>query len=370
MISQPEVSNALVDCLKKIEAGSSIDQVLADYPHLASRLREVLYAAQDARQAGKGVRVPASAQIDSRRRLLMQAQELKKRQKANIFWPFLLFLNRHLGSVMVALATIVLLFIALGSTRALPGDSLYPVKIVAEKAGSSIYVGPSSLMQREENFDSRRAAEINRLIVEQRTGAVRFAGFLENSDKTGWQVAGVLLGIPSTLKQQSQALLGIYVDVNGFLDAKGVVEVKMLQPRLVSITGILETVKENVWQVNNYTVVINNISQVTGTLRPGRQVTIQAARMRDSLQVLAITVRISPSDNLETNEPIENTPQAMGTAEPTEDINRNRIPSRTPITIRTPEPSNDTHPEDQPTHESDNEDDSHKGGEKGSDKKP
>ncbi|MBE0697792.1 MAG: hypothetical protein IH586_12795, partial [Anaerolineaceae bacterium] len=58
MISESGLRNALADCLKRIEAGSPPDQVLADYPHLASQLRELLSAAQEAQQAGQTLRVP------------------------------------------------------------------------------------------------------------------------------------------------------------------------------------------------------------------------------------------------------------------------------------------------------------------------
>jgi hypothetical protein len=358
MISNSGIRNALADCLKRIEAGSPPDQVLADYPHLAGQLRELLSTAQEAQQAGKTVRVPASAQIDSRRRLLAQAQELKKKEKDNFFWPLIRYFRQNAGTMVAGLAAFTLLLVALSSTRALPGDSLYPVKIVAEQAGSSVYVGSSSQMQREEGFDNRRTSEINQMILERRTGPVQFAGFLDHSEVSGWQIAGVSLGISNTLEKQSLALLGAYVDINGFLDSKGVVEVNMIQPRLMTIRGTLKSIQENIWQVDNSSVVITDFALVTGTPRVGSPLIVQAARMHGSSQVLAISVKVNSAGSLGTTEPIETTPQATVTPSSTP------LPT-TPVTINTPQPQDDPHPEDpqpQPTKKGEHEDDSHKKG--------
>jgi hypothetical protein len=360
MISRSKMSNALTDCLRRLEAGSTLDQVLADYPYLADQLRELLSTAQVAQLSGKTARIPASAQIDSRRRMLAQAQALKNRDKNNLFLPLFRFLSHNTGTILVGLTAFALLFIALGSTRALPGDSLYPVKIGAEQAGSSLYSGASSQTQREENFDSRRIAEINQMIIEKRTGSVQFGGFLDYSKVAGWQVAGISLGIPPSVEKQSQSLLGAYVDITGSLDTKGVVMVQMLNPRLDTIRGTLTSIQGAVWQIGASSVLVGESTSISGAPHIGSLVVVQGSPMRGSPQVLAFSVKVDNSTNLGTNEPIDNTATPQPTI--TETLPSARIPTRTPASI-TPQPQDDTHPRDpQPTKEHENEDDANRKG--------
>jgi hypothetical protein len=357
MISKSEISNALADCIKRMEAGSTLDQVLADYPHLAGQLRELLITAQNARPSGKAARVPASAQIDSRRRMLAQAKELKRRDQSNLFFPLFRFLWHNSGTILVGLTTFALLIIALGSTRALPGDSLYPVKIVAEQAGSSIYVGSSSPLQREDNFDNRRITEINQMIFEKRTGSVQFAGFLDYSKAAGWQVAGISLAIPSSAEKQTQALTSAYVDITGILNSRGVVEVNMVRPRLETIRGTLTAIQGSLWQVGSSNVLVSDITNISGNPHVGNPVIIQATRLLASSQVLAMSIKLDRPKNLATTEPIEKTappPAATRNSAP--------IPTR-PVIINTPQPQDDTQPQNpQPTSNHHNEDDSNKKG--------
>ncbi len=355
MSSQSEISSAFAACLQKIEAGSSVEQVLVNYPHLANDLRDLLLIAINARQSAAGVRVPASAQIDSRRRLLLQAQELKKRRASTGFWAFLSFFRQNTSSLVFATAALTLLFIALGSTRALPGDRLYPVKIAAEQAESSIVSGSSAQMSLEDGFDSRRAAEVTQMIQDRRTGTVRFGGYLGKNKVNNWQAAGISLKIYTDFEQRAQNLLDVYVEISGDLDVNGLVEVTMIQPRLIPITGALQSVEGDVWKINDLTVQTNNSSVINGTPRPGKAIDIQAARLIGTQQLLVISASVSDAGNMKTSEPKEVTLIPSQTPTPTLTQTPTFLP--TPIITQTPEPSIDPEPSDDQKDKSDDEKD-------------
>jgi hypothetical protein len=343
-MSRSDISNALAECLIKMKAGATIDEAVLEYPHLADQLRSLLGVAQSIQLPEKAARVPSSAQIDSRRRMLAQTREIKKKKGSAWFWTILYFFRRNAGSFAFGVVAVVLLFIALGSAQALPGDSLYGVKIAAEKAGTSININPGSSVSRQANYDTRRLSEVNQMILEKRTGDVQLAGYLELQNPQGWKVDGIALKISSQLEQQANGQSGIYVDVSGFLNNLGQVEVKQIKPRLINLSGTLQSIGNNLWKVNNQEVRIDQNTHIQGKPQTGKVVFIEAAMIRDTKQLLAFTASFGNGMEPETTDPVMTASEVTPSAEPeftptvqtTPVINRQELP--------TPAPQEDNNP--------------------------
>jgi hypothetical protein len=347
MRSQSEISNALAVCLQKIEAGSTVEQALASFPQLADDLRSLLTTAQTAQQAAERIRIPASAQVDSRRRMLIQAQKMKKRRISTLYWALVDFFRHNAGSVAFAISAVALIFLAIGSTRALPGDSLYPVKIAAEQAESAIVSGSAQKNALEDGFDTLRAAEVAQMIQDQRTGTVRFGGYLSKNNADTWQAAGIALNLTQDNKQKAQSLLDVYVEINGVLDAKGQVNVKAIQARTIPVNGTLAGVNGETWAINHLTLRVNKDSIIHGTPGQGKAVTIQAARLNGTQDLLVMSASFSDAYNQKTSEPNEVVVPTIVTPTPTQTPTLQPTPAPTQFVAPADDPSNASSSSDQ-----------------------
>lgn len=294
----PDLANILDACLTRMNAGTSIDELVNEFaatPEKAEELRVLLETIQAVVPDRENLRVPASAQRNSRQRFLSQAQKLQQQPGATslkVWLRFLRFLQHHSGSIAFAMTAILLLFIAFGSTKALPGDGLYPVKLVAERAGISLSGSTAVREERVSVYDTRRAEEVAAMIRMKRSGAIRFGGFLSSTKDKRWQVAGINLKLSTDADQQARTLTGAYVEIKGFLENNGVVRVDTLEPRLETVQGTITSIGTGQWSVGSQLVVITTNTRVSGIPRVGSQVAIQGTPLVNSSQVLAISVEV------------------------------------------------------------------------------
>ena len=141
------------ECLQRITAGESLNACLASYPEQAASLAPLLQSAAAMREYGVAVPRNLTAAAASRARFMAAAQALPgpvRPQSSLAFgsglaawWARLTSGLSVLRPVPVALAAFVLCVVLAGvlttgivtaSAQALPGDSLYGVKLVTEQA--------------------------------------------------------------------------------------------------------------------------------------------------------------------------------------------------------------------------------------------
>jgi len=192
-----ELFRAFDECLNAVEAGASLENALARYPHLAAELRPMLQAAQAARPT-EILRVPKQSEEASRRRFLVRAQELKQqRTRALAWWPPL-----SLG-LRFAIVLLALVFggwgVTAASASALPGELLYPIKRVIEQAQVSLAVD-TLRPQLEAEFNQRRLAEIQALLEQRREAEVEFTGLIEQANGEQWVIARLPIRVPTALQ--------------------------------------------------------------------------------------------------------------------------------------------------------------------------
>lgn len=279
-------------CLARLNAGENLETVLADYPQQAAEMRPLLIAALKASRSGVPLRVPASAQIDSRTRFLAEAQRRQTKPKG--------FLPRF-NFAYAAIAIIIIIFAGiygtgLASAETVPGETLYPVKRVVEQAQLALTTDQITRLDLEEEFDRRRVAEVEELKQEGRTESVTVAGPLEELADLSWSVGGVKLNLTPDQLALARTLLGSYIEVKGKIRGEEGIEVENLELRLFTFTGKLEAINANEWIVSGVKVLVMDSTQISGKPRIGRRVELTTLHY-DEDYFLALTVRVSGNES-------------------------------------------------------------------------
>lgn len=180
---------AFDDAVQALEAGASLEAVLARYPELAEDLRPMLQAVQAARPAAP-LRVPQQSEAASLKKLLGRARDLRQTERrARTGWRGWTLALR-LGGLAVVLAMSGLGVIS-ASAGSLPGEALYGVKRVVETAQLALAFSPAARAELEQQFDARRLTEARAVVAAGRAAPVTFIGRVETQTAERWQIAGL-----------------------------------------------------------------------------------------------------------------------------------------------------------------------------------
>jgi hypothetical protein len=326
----------LEDCLSRLEAGEDLETILKRYPQKAAEeLRPLLVAALKARRSGAPLRVPASAQIDSRTRFLLEAGRRQSAQKS--FLPRM----RLVGALA---ALIVLLFAgvygtSLASADAIPGETLYPVKRAVEQAQLALTANQSSRLDLEEEFDRRRILEAEQLEETGRTQSVTVAGPLELFTDLAWRVGGVKLNLTDDQIALAQSLSGSYIEVQGEIRGGEGIEVNSMELRLFTFSGLIESIQDDQWTVSGVKVLVMDTTQISGSPRIGKRVDLTTLRYEDDVY-LALTMRVTGGNSKNDSSSQQNShPQStVGTRQGGEKLEKTPEPERSPES-KEPEPT-------------------------------
>jgi Domain of unknown function (DUF5667)/Domain of unknown function (DUF5666) len=326
-----QILEAFEDCLTRLQAGASLQQVLALYPAWEGELRPMLLAAQMARQTGAGLRVPRAAMARSRAKFLQKANQLAAGRSRRAPRP--LALRFALASLVVVLVLAAGMATSVAvSAHALPGDVLYPVKIAAEQTRLLLARSPASRLELEETFDKERVAEVDTLIHLASSRDVQFAGGLKAMQGENWLVGNIPVRVTESTRILSTIKPGYYVDVEGRLQPDGIVIAYQVAPRAMQLSGQLTMLTANQWQVEAMSVQIGADTVVQGEPFSGGQVVVQAILLDGGkLQAVSVVVKGAPSAPFKINPSPQpsntHSAQPSDTAEPTD----TRQPSETEI---------------------------------------
>ena len=327
------IIGALEACLEQMQAGASLEQALASYPLWVEELRPLLLAAQSAQTLGKDVLVPKAAQAHSRAAFLQAARQRAQTRQDVFAWRF----GLAVLAILIVLATGAATTAAV-SARALPGETLYPVKIAAERTRLLLAGAPLKRLELEQSFDQERIEEVETLSQRFRNAqssdlqAVTFAGGLTQMQPGEWLVGGVRVLISPEVSISSQVKPGDYIEVHGILQPDGSVLASQVQERQVEIIGKLEAIEPNNWVVSGITIAVHPETQILGSPSTGTMVHVHAFWMADG-SLLAQLVEVTGGDGRPPL--ITFTP-----TRPTEDLQPSQIPERT----ETAEPENTLQP--------------------------
>ena len=177
--NREESEKILHSCLDLILTGQeTLDSVLARYPEQADMLRPQLESLLWLRNINQELDPRPGFVAASRRRLVAKIQQERVAERVEDLAPksgfFSLFLSRRFATpLIVALVLLISFYVAsnglnLASQNAIPGDRLYAVKIIFEKAALAFSRDHASDAELRVEFTHRRSEEIYRLVAEGR----------------------------------------------------------------------------------------------------------------------------------------------------------------------------------------------------------
>ncbi len=282
-----DIAQLLDECLQRLEAGESLEAVVASYPAQAEALRPLLLGARAAHYAGHNL-PPVSGQMRSRAQFLEAAAAQTEKPRRWQLFSLPRFANALLLALMVILTG--LFASTLASARSLPGQPLYGVKRSVERVQLDLTSGALNRLILSDAFDLRRAEEVRQLIAAGRTQQVAFSGFLRAEESSRWSVAEVSFTLDPDLAAAAAKMIGSYVDVEGRVHSDEGLLVSRLSVRLFQIRGVIQAQSDDEWLVDGVRMRLSALSEILGTPQVGDFVGITALRTGVN-EFLALSIR-------------------------------------------------------------------------------
>jgi len=353
-------SDAFEVCLQRLDAGERAEQIAASYPQWVEPLTGMLRLAWLTRQVGASILVPKAALVRSRARFLSAALQPPK---AALSLKSLAFTMRPgMAFLLVLLVLFVAGFTTLAvSAQALPGDRLYPLKLLSEQTRLLLVRDQAERLKMEQSYDQLRAEEIDHLIQHSRSAPVQFAGGLSQAESGAWMVNNILILINADTQVEGEIFPGLHVRVQGTLLPNGSVLAARVSSQEYRITGIVNAISPERWQVEDVFIAISPDTAIDGPVEVGSRVTVYSYRMASgalqarTVKLLGQQPTLEPTRTPQPPSPTWVEPSRTPLPPPT-DAPAQLLPSRTPRPTHSAEPNGDP----EPTHDGD--DDGEEGG--------
>ncbi len=331
--------DAFDDCLQRMLNGESLEIVLRRYPQWSDEFRPMLQAVVATRLL-RTVHVPNASIARSRSRLLDAARARRQSKPTTRIFP------QFKAGLMALVLILVLLFGGLStivvSAQTLPGDTLYPVKILSEQTRLFFTRDPSKRLKLERTYDQQRNREVDDLIAKARSEMVTFSGGLLKLDAELWLVDDIRVLIAPGTQVTGELRQGYYVGVKGFLQENGIVLAQKIWTREYEVKGELLKMSEAQWLVGGVSFTVGASTRIQGAPQVGDQVAVYLAMRPDgSLEAQTVTVTSVPSASAA----VSVTPQPTATLQPSQ--TSAPVPSRTPRPTETEKPAEQGGSDDQ-----------------------
>ncbi len=278
-----DLSSILDECIQELQAGIDLEEILARYPKYARELRPLLETVAWTKNARTSIQVPVDAQSLSRK---VFTSARPARQSRSALHSFNLRLAFSFTAIILGLI-IGLLGTTVASAQALPGDTLYPVKMAWEQVQISLTSGTAQRLALQETFNQQRIAEVSRLINLGRKSNVSFSGLLVGSNKS-WNVDGIDLNVPDQQAGKLTDLENTVVQVTGETDGNSVT-VDEIEPHLVTFDGQIQQLNSDHVQVSGVNVALDQNTDIDSQLSVNQQVQITAKEQNNG-ELVAVAI--------------------------------------------------------------------------------
>ncbi len=228
--------DALDASLRMVAAGAAVEECLQAFPHYARELRSAL-AITAALRTEVALPVPArpAQAIATPRQAFVEsagaARRAARTQQTGADWlGSLAGLFRQPAWARAAmLILIVLLTLGFGrvavtvASVALPGDTLYPVKLAAEQARLWVTADEDQRATLREQFEQTRREEAAVVTEQRRQVQVQFPGVIESMVDGVWRIAGLEMPVlvAGDAVVRGQPAVGANVTILAYSDGSG-----------------------------------------------------------------------------------------------------------------------------------------------------
>ncbi len=261
-----EFDEALQSCLDLIRGGrETIDSVVALYPEYADELRAQLEIATWLTSAGNSLNPRPGFVSASRRRLVSRIQqESRPPVPVPLTWGERLgqlFSAQKLAPVGFVLVLMLGLFVSgtvvSASQKAIPGDTLYSVKLTLEQIALATSLDDKSDAELQIQFVENRLTEVQALIVEERYDEV-----VETIQESTEQISKTLEIIQSVREENRFLAADLASQLDGIL-------VKQRSILAVLSQNAPETINANIYRVWIVSEVVKlTVNDIAGIVPP------------------------------------------------------------------------------------------------------
>ena len=204
-------------CLEMASRGEDWKEFLLAYPDCSQEVEKLLILARDVQEASGpvGVTAPGASEALLRLRRELSRREMQKEETAHrkLGWLW--------GSAWTKAAVAGLFLLMLGassvelSARTMPGNFLYPIKILTERVRFALTSDPQERVELRLTFSERRLSEIVKTLQEGRGADKELVSAMLNEAKAALttaeklpetQAAAYMSRIASLEKQQKERL--------------------------------------------------------------------------------------------------------------------------------------------------------------------
>ncbi len=227
-----EFSQIVDECIAQMRAGASLESCLERYPQFAEDLRPVLQTVRNL----QALKFPQerSASVQAGRQRLLNAYAKKAAIQPVSESSLSRFIQQifkkltgrdDLNMKLVARFAIALLLVAglivgggitaTASASALPGDTLYPVKLGLENVNLLFANDPQVRQQLEQQYQAARQKEVQSILKLGRQTTVHFVGVLSAVNPDGWIIGGLPVKLDGGTQIVGAATIGSIIDVIG-----------------------------------------------------------------------------------------------------------------------------------------------------------
>jgi len=270
MIQMDErLSEALDECITAINSGSGLEECLAKYPNLADELRPLIETSTAARSLTT-THVPSATRNRSRTILLAHAAQ---RRKTRI--PLLTYFRIPRLALSLAAVLVVLVFsfngLIVTSAKTLPGDTLYPIKRVAETVRLQLTNNIETKQQIEADYNQQRTEEVLELLQLKRIEQISMEGKVQEISPELWVVSGIKIHVTPETRIIGEIHLGQVVEVEGSTDPYGWVTADELHLRYYEVTDVITEINSDEWTIGDIKLLIAPDAQINPALEIGDQ---------------------------------------------------------------------------------------------------
>jgi hypothetical protein len=226
----------LDESISALQAGVSIEEILAEVPDYATELRPMLYAAAILADPNPAL-APEERKSALRDEYIKQLAKLPAipsptfSEKAQAV--FRIVRRRLTGTailndlitvtITIALTlSVVVLILNYLAIDTIPGDFLYGVKRFSENMQLSFAFNQNRRADLEEKFNQHRLAEFEQLVEQNRAAVIQFRGLLETKGENLWIVENHPIFLPNDLTIKEDIQEGDTVEVTGLLRTNNV----------------------------------------------------------------------------------------------------------------------------------------------------
>ena len=172
------------------------------------------------------------------------------------------------------------------SAQAIPGDELYPVKRSFETVRLGLTINPQSHQQIEEQYQSRRLDEVERLLALKRQAMVQFVGIVDQQGAGFWMVSGIKVDLTPETIVLGEILPGMNIEVEGATEPEGWVQALEIHLQTFDFIGYVESISADVWEIDGRKVNITPRSLIDLEIQVGDWVIVSV--QSDDFGVLTV----------------------------------------------------------------------------------